>query len=214
MKFTKLVAVGVAALGMFLGELPASAQVAIDTFSQPRTIVPTGLPRILDASAAVFTNGPIDIGGFLGTASIDVFSCTNAGGALTLSIYTSQDQTNLTALANYALISSATAYTYTNLYYGSTNLYATNRWLLPGTLTAATPSTAGFAGFYLDQTTVPFTNSGAITITAKGYYKVGFRAQDAKRYMYFVWTPTGSSSNDIVGLTLTGSRYGEVLPGQ
>jgi len=188
----------------------ASAQ--FDAYQSQRTIVPTGLPRILDASAAVFTNGPIDIGGFVGNAVIDVFSCTNAGGALTLSVYQSQDQTKLSLLSNYAFINSTTRGTYTNLNYGSTNLYATNLWLLPGTLTTPVASTASFATVYVDPTTVPFTNSTAATITTKGYYKLAFRAQDAKRYLYFVWTPTGTSSNDIVGLTVSGFRQAEVMP--
>ena len=210
MKFIKLIAASLMALA-------ACATVRaqnFDTFSQPRAIV-LAPPTVLTAAAATVTNGPIDIGGYLGTANIDIFSCTNAGGALTASLYTSSDETNLVAVSNYALISGSTSYSYTNRIYGGTNVYATNPLLLPGTITAVpTPSGVGFAGSYLDTTTVPFTNSAAITITAKGVYRVGLRAADQRRYLYIVWTPTGSNSNDIVGATFNGIRGSEFTVGQ
>lgn len=211
MKFSKnLIAALFMLVCALLSCLPARAQ---DTFAQPRTIV-LAAPRILDASAAKFTNGPIDIRGYLGTANIDIFSVTNAGGALTASLYYSNDQTNLTAVPNYALISSATSYSYTNRFYGGTNVWATNPWLLPGSLTNRTDAAAGYINSYLDPTTTPFTNSAAITVTSKGIYRVGLRAQDLQSYLYIVWTPTGSSSNDIVGATFTGLRNYEVQTGQ
>ncbi len=212
MKFTKTLMVFLAALALVLMALPARAQ-NMDTFAQPRAIV-LAAPRILDASAAVFTNGPIDIGGYVGTANIDIFSVTNAGGALTAGLYTSTDQTNIVAVTNYALISASTSYSYTNRYWGSTNIYGTNPWLLPGTLTTPTASTSSFAGQYLDQTTVPFTNSAVITVTSKGVYRVGLRPQDNRRYLYIVWTPTGSSSNDIVSAVFNGILSHEVTTGQ
>lgn len=205
MKFSKLIAVSVLAVGAALTSIPAVAQ-TMDFFAAPRSIV-LAPPRILDASAALFTNGPIDISGYLGTAVIDVASITNAGGALTAQVFTASDQTNYTALANYSLIKSTTSYIQTNKTLG---IWATNAWLLPGTLTTPSAS-SGFTTPWLDPTTVPFTNSGAATITAKGIYRIGFRAQDvAGRYLIIVWTPTGSSSNDIVSATLTGIKGGEV----
>lgn len=195
-----------------LSALAAGAQ-SLDTFAVPRSIVLTP-PTVLTAAAATVTNGPIDVGGYLGTANLDITSCTNAGGALTATLYQSNDETNLTAVANFAVITGTTSYSYTNRIYGGTNVYATNPYLLPGTLTTPTAYTAGFAAPYLNPLTVPFTNSTAITITAKGVYRVGLRAQDLQRYLYIVYTPTGSSSNDVVSATFTGIRGAEVGFGQ
>lgn len=210
MKLTKILTVFLASLALVVIALPASAQ---DLFAAPRSIV-LAAPRILDASAAVFTNGPIDVRGYLGTANIDINSVTNAGGALTATLYQSNDQTNLVAVTNFALIKASTSYAYTNRYYGGTNVYATDPFLLPGTLTTPTSATASFAAPYLDPTTVPFTNTTAITVTSKGIYRVGLRAQDLQSYLYIVWTPTGSSSNDIVSAVFNGIRAGEVSVGQ
>lgn len=208
--FKSFIAVWVLLLGLLLG-LINSAQAQFDYFAAPRTIV-LAPPRILDASAAVFTNGPIDVGGMAGTAAIDITTVTNSGGALTATLYMSMDQTNIVAVTNFALIKAATSYTYTNLYYGGTNVFATNQWLLPGTITAANAS-SGFVGNYLTNST-PFTNAAAITVTAKGVYRVGVRAPDLLRYLYIVWTPTGSSSNDIVAATFTGTLNDEVKVGK
>lgn len=202
MKFTKKLFALMAVAGLALAALPARAQ-NFDTFAQPRSIVLTP-PRILDATAAVFTNGPIDISGFQGTANIDITSVTNAGGALTASFYTSSDQVTLVGLTNFAAITASTSYIYTNGV-----IRATNAWLLPGTITGPAAATSGFVTPYLDPTTVPFTNNTTLTITTKGVYRIGFRTQEQKRYLYVVYTPTGSSSNDIVSATFTGQRITE-----
>jgi hypothetical protein len=195
-----------------LSVLPAGAQsAATDAFAAPRSIVLTP-PRILDGGSAVFTNGPIDISGYEGTAVIDITSVTNAGGALTASFYTSSDQTNIVAVTNFAAITGTTLSKYTNALWSA--VYATNLWLLPGTLTTPTAATAGYSTTVLDPTTVPFTNSTTLTITSKGVYRVGVRARDQRRYFYIVYTPTGSSSNDIVSAVWTGYRTGEAATSQ
>lgn len=183
---------------------PASAQVGFDAYAQTRTIVLES-PRILTASGPAFTNAnPVDLVGFEGIAKVDISSCTNAGGALTAQLFTSPDKTNLTALANYSLAQQANVL-YTNRAY-STTIIGTNTYNQAGVATQPTAATAGFATPYLDNSS-PFTNSGAITITTKNVYTVGFNAQDvAGRYLYIVWTPTGSSSNDIVSATITARR--------
>jgi hypothetical protein len=211
MKFSKTLFAALMLLAVVILALPARAQ-TMDTFAAPRSIV-LAPPRILDASAAKFTNGPVDVRGYIGTASVDITSVTNAGGALTASFYTSNDQTNLTALTNFAAILASTSYSYTNRIYGGTNVWATNPWLLPGTLTTPAGSSL-FAGQYLDPTTTPFTNATTITVTAKGVYRVGLRAPDLGSYLYIVWTPTGSSSNDIVSAVFNGIRQSEVTTGQ
>lgn len=185
--------------------LPVKAQ---DLFGGPRQIV-LAPPTILinGGAAASTTNGPIDIHGFEGIAEVTISSCTNAGGSLTAQLFTSADNTNMTALANYANSVSTSVLT-TNLTYGSTNLQFSQTYLLPGTLTVPTAGTAGYA----QPNLVPsaFTNSGALTVTAKALYHVGFKPADANRYLYIVWTPTGASSNDIVSAEFTGFRASEV----
>jgi hypothetical protein len=184
--------------------LPAAAQVGFDTYGQLRTLV-LAAPTILNGGAATFTNTPVDTHGFEGIAKVDIFSCTNSGGALTALLYTSPDLTNWTALANYSLAQSATVI-YTNTMYGNaTNLTATNTYNLPGAIVTPTVNTAGFASPYLDGSS-PFTNSGAITLTSKKIYTIGYSIQDAARFVQIVWTPTGSSSNDIVAAVITARK--------
>ncbi len=202
MKFNKIKLAVIAAIT--LATLPAVAQLGFDTYGQTRTIV-LAPPSILNAGATAFTNTPIDTHGFEGIAKVDIFSCTNSGGACTAQMFTSPDLTNWTALANYSLAQSANVI-YTNTIYGNaTNLTATNTYLLPGAITTPTASTAGFASPYLDSSS-PFTNSGAITITTKRFYSIGYNIQDNARYAMMVFTPTGSGSNDIVGAVLTARK--------
>jgi hypothetical protein len=186
--------------------LPAVAQVGFDAYGQMRTLI-LAPPTILvnGGAAASTTNVPVDTHGFEGVAKVDIMSCTNSGGALTALLYTSPDLTNWTALANYSLAQSSSII-YTNLGYGNaTNLQATNVYNLPGAVTTPTANTAGFATAYLDNSS-PFTNSGAITITTKKIYTIGYNIQDAARYVQIVWTPTGSSSNDIVAAVITARK--------
>jgi len=181
----------------------ALAQRGEDLFGPVRTIVLSG-PTIIAASATPMqTNGPIDTHGFVGVATLDIATCTNAGGAMTLQFYTSPDQTNMTTLANYALgVSSSLSYT--NLMYGSNTLIATQTTIAPGTITTPTSATAGWATTYI----VPalFTNTGAITVTAKADYQVAYNVADAARYLYAVWTPTGSLTNNYVSVIFKGYR--------
>lgn len=178
----------------------AHGQVAFDAYSQARTVVVDG-PRILNGGSPAFTNNPCDISQLTGIGKIDISSCTNSGGALTATFYTSPDKTNWTALANYSLAQQASVLN-TNRYYGGTNLIGTNLYNLPGAITYPTAATAGFATPYLDNSS-PFTNSGAVTVTTKNVYTIGFNINDAGRYLMCVWTPTGTSSNDIVSAVLT-----------
>lgn len=186
--------------------LPAVAQVGFDTYGQLRTVI-LAPPTILinGGLATSTTNPPVDTHGFEGIAKVDIMSCTNSGGALTAQLFTSPDLTNWTALANYSLAQSATI-AYTNTMYGNaTNVQATNTYNLPGAIVTPTANTAGFATPYLDSSS-PFTNSGALTVTTKKVYTIGYNIQDAARFVQIVWTPTGSSSNDIVAAVLTARK--------
>ena len=182
--------------------LTASAQRSLDTFGAPRTLN-LGV-NSLGAAQTVVTNGPYDIRMYDGITKITIFNGTNsnnAGGTLTCQIYTSADQTNLTALT-YALAVNKQI-KYTNGYYAAL-LYGTNNWVLPGTIT--TPSSAqSWVSPYLSV--APFTNTAAVTITTTGVYEVGFNAGDVGRYLYLVYTPGGTTTNFTCGATMTGFTH-------
>ena len=185
--------------------LPAFAQRGLDAFNVPKTVV-LAAPQNLGAASGLVTNGPIDTRMFAGLASVDIVTVTNTGttgGTLTATLYGSSDCTNLTALTSLAVISSTTSVSYTNNYVGS-GAIATNPYLLPGTFTTLTPSTGGAAGTYINS--LSFTNTGAVTVTTKGYYKVGYAVDAAPRYLYIVWAPGGTATNFTVGATFTGNN--------
>ena len=200
MKFTKILPAAIAGLC-----LAASAYAQIDTFGTTRSFVLTS-PTAMTQAAPLLTNGPIDTHGFDGIANVDLATLTNGTGApvLTAQLYTSPDQTNLTALANYALAVSSSI-TITNLMYGSTNLTCTQTALYPGTTTTPTAATAGWATPYLAPAL--FTNTGAATVSTKGFYRIGYNVGDAARYLYIVWNVgSGTVSNATVSALFTGRR--------
>lgn len=182
------------------------AQGSFDLFGSTRTLV-LATPQTIRETASVVTNGPIDTHGYVGIGEVTISSLTNALGTVTAQLYTSSDTTNLTALSNFAT-STSTTVNVTNLMYGGTALYAANQYLLPGTLTTPTASSAGWATTYLNP--APFTNSAAITITAKGLYKIGYNVADAGRYLYVVYTVTGANTNFTTSAEFTGRRATEV----
>ena len=192
---------------------PCNAQ---QLFSSQRSIV-LAAPQIITAAttatAFAVTNGPIDIGGFVGEAFIDINSFTNAGGVMTATIDTSNNSTNATswtALSSFAVIPSTTSYSYTNYTDPgfASNVYATNPYLLPGTITTPTAYSAGFQTPYLAP--LQWTNTTPVTITTKGVYRLGIRAVDQKRYLRIIFTPTGASTNWVGSATFNGVRSAEV----
>lgn len=189
--------------------ITANAQNGFDFYEAPRTVV-LATPQTILAGSALVTNGPVDTHGFVGTAAVNIFSLTNvAGAAITAQIYSSPDQTNLTALSGYALSTSTSISVTNRTYGGGTNLYATSTYLLPGVLTTPDAPTAGWATPYIAP--AKYTNSGAVTITSKGVYQIGFNAADvAGRYLYVVFNSTGTATNNTVSAILTGRRGAEV----
>jgi len=197
MKFNKFIL----GLGAMLLAASVGAQ-TFDVFSATRTYV-LSAPKNFIVSSGVVTNGPLDHVKLLGRVKVDFMAQTNtAGGTLSATVYTSPDQTNLTALANYAIISAATTDSLTNLYYGTNGLVANNSVLLPGTMTTPTTSSA-FVTPYLAS--LPFTNSGAITLIGAGNTEIGFNITDQPRYIYVVYTPGGTATNITAGAILTGT---------
>ena len=168
----------------------ANAQRGVDMFGVPRSLV-LAAPQALAVPTLLVTNGPIDTHGYEGIGVVDMFSLTNAAAmTITASFFTSPDQTNLTALANYALAVSASE-SITNYMYGGTSLICTQTKLAPGTVTAPTASSAGWATPYLLP--AAFTNNGAVTLTAKGNYEIGYNVSDAARYLYVVTSGTNAT---------------------
>ena len=187
--------------------LPLFAQPAPDIYGTARTIVVTP-GKLFVGATLLYTNGPVDLRLVDGVAALTFCTVTNgAGGTITASVYGSQDQTNLTAIS-YAL-STYTPVVYTNFWYNTNGIVATNNYLLPGTFGSASASTAGFAGNYL--TAAPFTNTGAITLSLTSPTQIGFSASDVPRYLYVVYAPAGTATNITVSATLSAaSRSGRL----
>jgi hypothetical protein len=201
MKFNKIL-LAVAAVAACIAT-SAQAQIGFDTFAVSRTYV-LAAPQNIGPASNLVTNGPIDKVKLSGTGKIDFLTVTNTGttgGTLTATLYTSVDQTNLVALANYALITAPTTDSITNYYYGGPNLTCNNSVLLPGTVTSPTAWSAGFNTPYLAPSL--FTNSGAITLTGNKTVQVGIRITDTPRYIYVVYTPGGSVTNFTAAALLT-----------
>ena len=191
--------------------LPAMADQRGDEFNVPRTFVLSPAQDIVTASAQV-TNNPVLVRMLDGYAAVNIFAYTNAGasgGTMTFTLQGSVDTTNWFNIGSFALISGATTFLYTNTFY-STNLIATNSVLLPGTYTYPSPSGQGYVGPYLAS--LPYTNSGAVTISSAagfaGFEQMGFSIGDAPPYLRGIWTPGGTVTNWTVGATVTAIPIG------
>ena len=201
MKFNKWI-LGLAAVGL---AYTASAQV--DAFNIVR------VENLINPASAIFggansvTNYSSDQTGYYGRGIILVNVNTNisgGGGASTIAVQVSNDQTNWVNLNNYALITAPTAITCTNTYFGGTNLIATNNFLLPFTIT--TPTAYSFGS----QTPWPapntFTNTAStVAIPVSGNYVIGINLTDNPRYLQTIVT-TASTKTNVVTATLLGFR--------
>jgi hypothetical protein len=190
--------------------LPALAQRGNDLFYPTRTL--TLAPPTQQAGATSVTNLPTDIRMYDGIVAVTIMSYTNGGGTFTATLEQSST-TNITgwgALSGYS-IAVPTTIIYTNnvmVSGGSTNMLGTNYWLLPGTPTTPTASTAGFATSYL--LSQEMTNTGAITLPAGGATLIGFNAGDQKRYVHIIFTSTGAATTNFCGAVLSGYTHGSV----
>jgi hypothetical protein len=192
----------VAVIGLMAAlTLPARAQ--FNQFAEPRALVLTSPTLISGAAAGNLTNAWVDTHGMAGIGTVTFFSCTNINaGAMTVTLEASSDGTNAVAFGNYAR-ATATDVTYTNRYY-PTAFNVTNTFLLPGTVVTPTAATAGFATPYLSS--AEFTNSGALTVTARGIYQIAYNVGDAPRYVRAIWAPSGSGTNVSVGAVLSARK--------
>lgn len=201
----KLITKILAALALILCVSTVRAQSGFNVYEGFRTTVVAPQTLSSGSGAGIVTNWPVDLHGFEGVASLILTVGTNVGGGtLTCSVETSPDLTNWTALGSYSL-ASPTVVKYTNTFYGGTSLIATNVYLLPGTITTPTASSAGFATQYLNP--APYTNSGSINvINTNGVTVVGFNIQDTQRFMHVYWTPGGTVTNYISSAVLVARK--------
>ena len=198
----KLIIAVVAAVSL-VATVAVNAQ-TYDLFNATRTLVLVA-PQNIGAASGAVTNTPVDHVRLTGRVLVNFQSITNTGttgGTLTATLYSSPDQTNLTAIANYALATS-TALSYTNYLYGSTNLIGSNTELAPGVVTTPTVWSGGFATSYLAP--APFTNTGAITLNGKPNVQASFNIDDQFRYIYVVYTPGGTVTNFTVAAQIIGT---------
>ena len=213
MKFIKS-AVGLVAVGLFSFALTAAAQMGWDTFAGSRSTL-IAPPQKLALVTLSTTNGPVDIVGYSGRGYISFFTYTNlaaGGGTVAVAIETSPDTTNWTALANYALINSATGINITNTYWGIgtngvPNVTCSNNVYLPFTSTSPNAASAGFNTPY--PAYVAWTNAAtSISANSPGWYFVGLNLTDCPRYIHLIWNATGGATNGntVVGAFLNGSR--------
>lgn len=204
MKFSKLLA----AVVTTCTATTVFAQRGFDTFGVPRAIVLTAPAVQSGGTAGTVSNNPVDIRSFDGIVKIDVYVGTNTGttgGTVTITPNVSSDLTNWSALSSFAFINKTNQIISTNGYYGSGVLYATNNYLIPGTITTPTAASAGFATKYI--TTPLFTNTAGVSVGASGWYEIGFNAGDAPRYISVQYVPGGSATNFNVGAVLTGYTH-------
>lgn len=203
MKFTKniIVLAAVCALAFC-----STARAQNDAFNTVRT-ANIGSVSAIGIGGTPLTNGPVDIVGYMGRGNVLITTFTNGtgGGNLYAAVETSPDSTNWTQLANYALISSTTAVTYTNTYYGSTtNLVVSDNFLLPGTITTPAAASGGFSTPYLSP--LLFTNTGTANVSKNGNYIIGINLTDSARYLHVVWTGSATNGNTFVNAVLQGYR--------
>lgn len=187
---------------------PAPARAQYDIYHGTRTtLMAAPTAQVITDAVNDYTNSAVDKIGYTGIGTITLIAVTNGstGAAITATIQTSADSTNWTDLSNYGLVSSTTTINYTNGL-GGTNLIASNSVLLPYTWTVPSVAAAGWATPY--PVWSPFTNTGAITVTASGAFLVGLNLDDCARYVHVKWHMTGSATNHytVVGALLNGIR--------
>jgi hypothetical protein len=195
MKFTKTILAFTAAIVAFA--FSASAQLGFDSFKGTRTVMLTPPTNILPGTA-LLTNGPIDTLQLGGIGKIEFLSTTNSGttgGTLTATLYSSPDQTNLTALANFAVVTNTSPEIITNGTYLGT-LSCTNQYFVTGVLTSPSAAIAGFGTPYVNP--APFTNNAAVTLLTSKNVEVGVNFKSVNRYLYVVYTIGGSATNFTV----------------
>lgn len=197
----KLLSLVLVAGAVALTTFTAAAQRGFDSFNVPKTGILNNGQNYGPVTGAI-TNGPFDIRVLDGIASVDVFYETNVGttgGTMTLTIQASSTTNGFANVTGLAFVNSTTAITYTNS--ASTNIFATDTFLIPGTYTNQNVVLNGVAGWALLPPA--YTNTGALTLPI-GFSKVGYAVDDSARYVQFIFQPGGTVTNCTTAAELTG----------
>ena len=212
MKFDKLnkLILGLVVV-LTLSASTAMASLGFDTYAAVRTVV-LAPANVITNNIKTFTNGPIDLLRYIGTAKIDFMTGTNSQGFITGTLYGSNDTTNWVTLPNYSL-ATLTADCTTNyqvLYNPTNGLAITNYTLVPGTYTV--PSSVALGGYATPYTVpAPFTNTGAFTLSSTNYaVQIGIRGEDAPRYLMFQGITGGTATNVNFSALLTAVPWNPV----
>ena len=166
---------------------------SFDQFAGPRFVVlSSGTDLTNHSGTLTASNSVVDIHGYDGVAAVyfNAQAYAGSGGKIYAYLEDSADGTNFFMLTNVAAAVSAT-YNMVNYAYSTNGFTATNSYLLPGTVTTATASSAGFAGTYLAP--AAFTGYGVLcTNVSTANAVLGFPIQGARRYLHIAYTVTGS----------------------
>lgn len=181
---------------------PLAAEAQYDMFESPRTFI---LCNTNIGTATGVTNGWLDHRALVGQAKIDFAFTSTSGSAANFAsvrIDVSPDQTNITTLTNYALITTNNQLIYTNFYWGSNAVSPinTNYIMRPGTPVTPNGATAGFTTPYLTQAgTLQYTNGGAISMLAtNNTEQIGFlHIEDLPLYIRFTAIFTNGAGTNV-----------------
>lgn len=192
----------------------ASAQ-SFDLFGSTRTLqLGTPFKMTTSGQATALATNTVDIRSFDGIGILNLVVVSNSADvattpALIATIEDSADTTNYTALTTIA-VATSTSIAITNSSLGvGTNIAVTDTFLLPGTFTTPTASSAGFATRYLSP--AAFTSLGTQTNgSSSAVYQYGLNLNDVRRYLRIRYSFTGSNLNYSLGATLTGRTGTEV----
>lgn len=160
--------------------------------------------------ATTQSNLPVDIRLFTGIVNVPVMCWTNGGGTVTVELRqaanTNGPWTDITSIAKGV----PTTIYYTNAAAGA-SIYATNNWVLPGTVTTPTAATAGWSTTYLLPS--QYTNSGAIAVgtATTGVQTFAFNSDDVQRYFQIVYVTTGAASTNSLGAAIIGRVHNGVF---
>lgn len=187
--------------------ISAFAQIGFDQFAVTRTTIlapPTTFSG--GTSYNLGTNNWVDVRSLGGIAKLDIFARTNTGdSAFTITIQTSNDQTNITTLASVALAIPYT-YNYTNRFYGGTNLTSANLFNLYGTVVTPNAAVSGWATPYINALAAPYTNTiSGTSISYNSFTTYGVSISDAPSYIRVLVLPTAASgtTNFCFGAIMT-----------
>lgn len=186
--------------------VPALAQRGFDQFNVPKTLILAPTTSLtVNGGIGLITNAWQDVRILDGLGVLSIYASTNSansGGTLNAIIQTSPDQTTISLLTNFALITVPTTIIYTNS--ANTNTTASDLWMLPGTYTNYSVTANLSAGTPLLP--LPYTNGMPINAlsTGNGLVMASADVDGNARYWRLIWQAGGTVTNFTAGASLTG----------